>query len=221
MPLSGNSDSTGATGITGAARLSLARTALQIDRSEWSDERLMTAVVAHDEGAFALIYDRYADLVYSASLRILGDTQLAEDATQDIFVRLWRRPESFVAERGRFVSWFMSVVRNRAVDELRSRGRRRRHEGTGAPEADDELLACLPSHDPDPGDQAALQESRHAVRCALLGLPHEQRVALEMAYFGGLTQQEIALALHEPLGTIKTRIRLGMQKLRRSLHDQT
>src|SRR5689334_16431229 len=78
-------------------------------RADWPDELLMSAVVARDEAAFAVLYDRYVDLVYSASLRILADTQLAEDATQEIFVRLWRRPETFIAQRGRFLSWLMSV----------------------------------------------------------------------------------------------------------------
>src|SRR5687768_6547209 len=77
-------------------------------RSSWSDEALMLAVSARDETAFAAIYERYVDLVYSAAVRVLGDVQLAEDATQDVFVRLWRRPETFVAERGRFLSWLMS-----------------------------------------------------------------------------------------------------------------
>ena len=114
----------------------------------------------------------------------------------------------------------MSVVRNRAVDELRSRGRRRRHEGISSVDGDVDVLAAIPAADCDPLDAAALREAQHEVRCALTGLPHDQRLALELAYFSGLTQQEIALQLHEPLGTVKTRIRLGMQKLRRALHDK-
>lgn len=188
--------------------------------ASWPDDSLMAAIVLRNESAFAVLYDRYVDLVYSASLRVLGDAQLAEDATQDIFVRLWRRPESFIAERGRFVSWLMSVVRNRAVDELRARGRRRRREGGPGSEGDEETLAALPSETDDPASTAQLHEAQVVVRGALVCLPHDQRVALELAYFSGLTQQEIAAVLHEPLGTVKTRIRLGMQKLRRSLHGQ-
>jgi RNA polymerase sigma-70 factor (ECF subfamily) len=186
----------------------------------WSDEVLMSAVVARDEAAFAVLYDRYVDLVYSAALRVLGDTQLAEDTTQDIFVRLWRRPETFVAARGRFLSWLMSVSRNRAVDMLRARGRRQRREGGLASESDDDQLAALPGEEADPVSAAQLHEEQSLVRAALLGLPKDQRLALELAYFGGLTQQEIAVMLHEPLGTVKTRIRLGMQKLRRSLNGR-
>lgn len=180
----------------------------------------MNAIVERDELAFVVLYDRYADLVYSASLRVLADTQLAEDATQDVFVRLWRRPEAFIAGRGRFISWLMSVVRNRAVDELRARGRRRRRESTTGTEGDDDLLASVPGRDDDPLATAAAHEEQLLVRRALTGLPADQRTALELAYFGGMTQQEIAAALHEPLGTVKTRIRLGMQKLRRALYGQ-
>jgi RNA polymerase sigma-70 factor (ECF subfamily) len=180
----------------------------------------MVAVTARDASAFTVIYDRYSELVYSASLRVLADPQLAEDAAQDVFVRIWRRPEAFIAERGRFSSWLMSVTRNRAVDELRARGRRHNHQSSPHLETDD-LLAMLPaSESEDPARSAQLHEDQLAVRRALATLPCEQRVALECAYFGGLTQQEIADELHEPLGTVKTRIRLGMQKLRRALERE-
>lgn len=180
----------------------------------------MVGVVNRDELAFAVLYDRYVDLVYSASVRVLADSQLAEDATQDIFVRLWRRPEAFIAERGRFVSWLMSVVRNRSVDELRVRGRRQKREGTPGSENHEATLALLPAEGDDPQREAQLHEEQRLVRRALTQLPVEQRSALELAYFGGFTQQEIATQLGEPLGTVKTRIRLGMQKLRRALQDK-
>lgn len=183
---------------------------------ESSDEVLMFAITQRDEAAFAILYDRYVDLVYSACVRVLTDRQLAEDMTQEVFVRLWRRPEAFVATRGRFISWLMSVTRNRAVDELRSRGRRQKREDPGA---DDALVLVADRDAVDPLRAAQLEEQQHRVRAALHGLPADQRAALELAYFGGLTQQEIALALHEPLGTIKTRIRLAMQKLRRLLAE--
>jgi len=180
----------------------------------------MVAVVNRDEAAFAVLYDRYVDLVYSASVRVLADSQLAEDATQDIFVRLWRRPEAFVADRGCFVSWLMSVVRNRSVDELRSRGRRQKREGTPGSETQEAALLMLPAEGDDPLRAAQVHEDQRLVRRALVDLPADQRTALELAYFGGLTQQEIAIQLGEPLGTVKTRIRLGMQKLRRALQDK-
>ncbi len=189
-------------------------------RSTWTDEALMLAVVAGDDVAFAAIYERYVDLVYSAAVRVLADSQLAEDATQDVFVRLWRRPETFVAERGRFLSWLMSVARNRAVDELRARGRRRKRECMVLAEPEEANANGLSRPDEDPARAAQLHEEQRVVRGALGALPPEQKVALEFAYFGGLTQQEIAVVLHEPLGTVKTRIRLGMQKLRRALEGQ-
>jgi len=189
-------------------------------RIDWPDEALMLAIAAHDEHAFAVLYDRYIDLVYSASFRVLADAGLAEDASQDVFVRLWRRPETFIAERGRFLSWLMSVTRNRAVDELRARGRRRRREGSSLGEPDEAAEPLFSTEPVDPQGSAELHEDQAAVRQALLALPGDQKIALELAYFGGLTQQEIAARLHEPLGTVKTRIRLGMQKLRRSLEGR-
>jgi RNA polymerase sigma-70 factor (ECF subfamily) len=189
-------------------------------RTDWPDEALMLAIASRDEHAFAVLYDRYIDLVYSASFRVLADAGLAEDTSQDVFVRLWRRPETFIAERGRFLSWLMSVTRNRAVDELRARGRRRKREGGSLGEPDEAAEPLFATDPADPQGTAELHEDQLAVRQALKALPGEQKMALELAYFGGLTQQEIAARLHEPLGTVKTRIRLGMQKLRRSLEDR-
>lgn len=191
------------------------------ERYAWSDERLMEAVAARDDLAFAVLYDRYVDVVYSTAYRVLGDAQLAEDATQDIFVRLWRMPGRFEPARGRFVTWLLSVVRNRAVDELRARGRRRRREGSPlTPETD--ILESLPGNAEadDPASSAQQHERQALVRGALAALPKEQRLVLELSYFSGMTQQQISEALHEPLGTVKTRIRLGMQKLRRALDGQ-
>jgi RNA polymerase sigma-70 factor (ECF subfamily) len=166
--------------------------------------------------AFEALYDRYGNIVYSVTLRILGDVHAAEDVVQEVFLRVWRRPDHYDTARGRFLTWLLSVARNRAIDEQRSRGRRQRFEVGSAPldgegpqgdEADDPALAAL------------LADERSAVRRALVGLPPEQRSAIELAYYGGFTQQEIARALGEPLGTVKTRIRLGMQKMRAALAD--
>ena len=220
MAWHGNPETTSVRSVARAEELAAAAPALVIERYNWPDERLMHAIALRDETAFAVLYDRYVDLVYSASLRVLADAGLAEDATQDIFVRLWRRPETFVPERGRFLSWLMSVVRNRAVDELRARGRRRKREGTSPTESEEDAMAALPSEDDDPATTAQIHEQQVLVRGALCTLPIDQRRALELAYFKGLTQQEIAFILHEPLGTVKTRIRLGMQKLRRALYGQ-
>ncbi len=181
------------------------------DYAELGDEELMQRLHHRDQRAFEAIFDRYGDLVYSTALRVLRDTQLAEDVSQEIFVRLWRKPQSYVAERGRFLTWLISVTRNRAVDEVRSRGRRQRHETASPEEQERELPA---SDSIDPALNAQLAEQARIVRAALAELPPEQREIIELAYFGGLTQQEISERLDQPLGTVKTRIRLGMQKLR-------
>lgn len=181
------------------------------------DEGLMVAIMARDEAAFAVLYDRYADLVYSASLRVLADPQLAEDVSQDVFVRVWRRPEAFVPDRGRFITWLLSVTRNRALDELRARGRRHRREGGPMGDPDEAAEPLFHSAPPDPQTNAERREQQAALRDALSTLPVEQRSVLELAYFGGLTQQEVATRLDAPLGTVKTRIRLGIRRLRRAL----
>ena len=182
-----------------------------------SDEGLVALLGRRDVRALEVLYDRYGDYVYSVSLRVVGDAQLAEDVAQEVFLRLWRRPDLFDAKRGRFVTWLLSIARNRAIDERRSRGRRFRHE-TPPGVASEELLANVPAD--DPGDSAVLSDDRVVVQRALSSLPPEQRLAIELAYFGGYTQQEIAVGLHQPLGTVKTRIRLGLQKLRTVLIDQ-
>lgn len=189
-------------------------------RLSWTDESLMAGIVLRDEAAFVVLYERYAALVYSTSLRVLADPQLAEDAAQDVFVRLWRRPEAFQPARGKFLSWLLSVARNRAVDELRVRGRRRQREVASIGFTDEEDYRPSGVSRDDPELSAQLLEEQGLVREALSHLPVEQRRALELAYFGGLTQQEIAIGLNEPLGTIKTRMRLGMQKLRRALQER-
>lgn len=220
MAFNGNPEASTVRTVSTAGELAAVRSDSAVDRSEWTDERLMLAIAARDEAAFAVLYDRYADLAYSVALRVLADAQVAEDATQEIFVRLWMRPETFIPARGKFLSWFMSVVRNRAVDEFRSRGRRRRHESVTSFECDEFLRDLRTPDASDPAAAAQVHEAQGMVRFALTELPPQQRMALELAYFSGYTQEEIAVALHEPLGTVKTRIRLGMQKLRRALNDR-
>ena len=201
-------------------RAALDRAALDLGATaEWTDEALMAAIAEQDVRAFALIYDRYVDLVFSTALRVLASREYAEDMVQEVFVRIWTRPEAFVPERGRFMSWLISVVRNRSVDELRAQGRRRRREVLSENSLDD-TGHNDPPDDEEPSAAVPLTEERRCVRRALHDLPIEQRRALELAYFAGLTHQEIARTLHEPLGTIKTRIRLGMQKMRRALTEE-
>jgi len=177
------------------------------------DEELMQRLFYRDLQAFRALYSRYGNLVYSASLRIVRDAQIAEDMAQEIFLRIWRKPESYEPRRGRFVTWLTSVTRNRAVDEVRRRARRSRHE---LPPADEERDLPDPAGN-DPALAAEAADQRRRILAALAGLPPEQREIIELAYFGGLTQVEIAERLQQPLGTVKTRTRLGMQKLRAAL----
>ena len=182
-----------------------------------TDDRLVSALEVRDERALETLYDRYGDYVYSVCLRMVGDVQLAEDLSQEVFLRLWRRPDLYDVSRGRFLTWLLSVARNRAIDERRSRGRRFRLE-TPPSETSEELLEAAPTA--EDRDVAVVSEERVVVQKALATLPPEQRLAIQLAYFGGYTQQEIAAGLHQPLGTVKTRIRLGLQKLRMLLVEE-
>jgi RNA polymerase sigma-70 factor (ECF subfamily) len=188
-----------------------------VDYKATPDERLVEALEDRDERALETLYDRHGDYVYSVCLRMVGDVQLAEDLSQEVFLRLWRRPDLFDVSRGRFLTWLLSVARNRAIDERRSRGRRFRFETPPSVNAE-EMLELAPTD--EERDIAVVSEERIVVRKALATLPPEQRLAIQLAYFGGYTQQEIAAGLHQPLGTVKTRIRLGLQKLRAVLMEQ-
>ena len=191
-----------------------------MDYAGLRDEELMDRLGSRDLAAFGELYDRYSDLVYSVSLRVVAEPQVAEDVTQDVFLRVWRRPEQFDLTRGKFVTWLLSVTRNRSIDERRSQGRRLRREAI--PSATSEVEDVLPSTDArdDPALATLLADDRRAVRKALEVLPAEQKLAIQLAYFGGLTQQEIADRLSTPLGTVKTRIRLGMRKMRVVLEER-
>jgi RNA polymerase sigma-70 factor (ECF subfamily) len=188
----------------------------RVDYATLRDEELMDRLAGHDLTAFEALYDRYGDLVYSVSLRIVGDTYVAEDVTQDVFLRVWRRPDQFDLSRGRFVTWLLSVARNRSIDQRRSQSRRMRHEALPASDEEEDALPGDNARD-DPALATVLSEERAAVRKALEALPPEQKLAIQLAYFGGMTQQEIANKLGQPLGTVKTRMRLGMQKMRNTL----
>jgi RNA polymerase sigma-70 factor (ECF subfamily) len=178
-----------------------------------SDEELMARLSHRDMTAFETLYERYGTLVYSVALRVTAEPQVAEDVAQETFLRVWRTPERYVPERGRFVTWLLSATRNRAVDQVRTRGRRRKRETTtDAPQREPAATEMA-----DPALVAQLSDVRRTVRTALGSLPAEQRQVIELAYYDGYTQQEIAGLLDQPLGTVKTRIRLGMRKLRAAL----
>jgi RNA polymerase sigma-70 factor (ECF subfamily) len=179
------------------------------------DDQLIARVAEGDRRAFELLYDRYSATVYGVVLRILGDRELAEDAVQEIFVRVWKRAASFDRSRA-FAPWLFGIAHNYCIDELR----RRRVRPQPVYEDDEHpVLSDIPD-EADVGEAAVLTDQRRIVRAALDQLPEEQRQALILAYFGGLTQQEIATRLNNPLGTVKTRMRLGLQKLRSLLQGQ-
>jgi RNA polymerase sigma-70 factor, ECF subfamily len=168
--------------------------------------RLMERVRARDVGAFESLYDGYHRLVFGIGLRMLGDPGMAEDLTQTVFLKIWSAPEAF--RGGSFVAWVSRVARNRALDVLRSR--------SVHPEAD--LPADLPLDGALDDDVLARLDAQR-VRDALATLPAEQRGLIELGFFGGITHQELARRTETPLGTVKTRIRSGLRKLREALGE--
>lgn len=183
-----------------------------------SDGALMERMVAGDQGALATLYDRYGRAVYSLALRMLADSGLAEDLVQEVFLRCWSRARQFAAERGSFSTWLLGITHHLAVDNLRRQSTRPRAADPpreGEPSLADQLVS--PS---DALEEVWLRLRADGVRRALAEVPPAQRQAIELAYFHGLTHVEIAGRLGEPLGTVKTRIRLGMSRLRQRLGEE-
>src|SRR5438552_6225359 len=179
-----------------------------------ADAELVGRIAKGDASALERLYERYVRQCFGLALRILGDPALAEEVVQEVFLKLWSQPSRYSAERGQFVSWLLSLVHHRSIDELR----RRSHTEIALDNpALGSLLDTEPDAEPDPGDQVVLAEQKRAVRQALAGIPPNQRLVLELAYFGGLSQSEIAAKLGQPLGTVKTRMRAGLQNLRKLL----
>lgn len=164
-----------------------------------------------DESALALLYDASNRLVYGLALRILGEAGAAEEVTLDVYLQVWKQANRFDVARGRVSTWLMTIARSRAIDKLRAKPQETAQSETL------EAVAETESDNPDPEEFSAIAEQQAQVRKALSVLTDEQRHAIELAFFGGLSQSEIALKLNEPLGTIKTRIRNGMLKLRELL----
>jgi RNA polymerase sigma-70 factor (ECF subfamily) len=177
------------------------------------DAALLEKLSRGSEEAVSVLYDRYGRIVFAVALRLVGDREAAEEITQDVFTSVWKKVHTYRADQGKVATWISRITRNRAIDELRRRGARpeqrsvRRENGVGED----------PAWEENPADQAELALRRQRVRAALTSLPAEQKEALALAYFQGWSHSEISEALGQPLGTVKTRIRLGMQKLQRLL----
>lgn len=168
------------------------------------DAYLLDRVQRGDDGAMAMLFDRYSKVVYSVSLRVLRDAAAAEDVLQEIFMQIWRNPAGFVATRGSLGGWLAVVARNRSIDTLR---RKRPTE-----QVEDAVLPS-PANLADDAERNLLMER---ARAAIVTLPLEQRKTLEMAFFDGLTHTEIAEMTGDPLGTVKTRIRSALISLRKA-----
>lgn len=183
-----------------------------LDLSDKSDVDLIRLIAEGREEALSKLYDRYNRLVYSLAIYILEDPQTAEEVTQDVFVRIWENAGSYRMERAQVSTWLTSIARHRAIDVLRRQGvRPEGHSVTW----DDLIPAEVPKLDGrNPEDAADQSLLRDRVQQAIRALPAEQQAALKLAFFYGYSHSQIAAQLGEPLGTIKTRIRMAMQKLR-------
>ncbi len=183
-------------------------------REQLSDVDLIGQASQGDARALEVLYDRYSRVVFSFALRIVNDQLIAEELLQEVFFRAWQQGGSFRASKGAFLTWLLSITHNMAIDEVRKRKRRPQRSDSDDP---DVVLAAVPDTAPSVEDEVWLRVLRERIGRALDTLPVAQREAIELAYFRGMTHREIAETLGEPLGTIKTRMRLGMRKLRDQL----
>ncbi len=172
---------------------------------------LLTAMARGDKSALGRLYDLLSKPLYSLAYRVLNDHSEAQDVVQDVFLQLWDKASVYETGRGSVFAWAATLTRNRSIDRVRMRKRRAEIIAESAPEIHEEAPTSTGA------DSLALQEKSGAVRAALTQLAPDQKAAIELAFFSGLTQQEIAARLNEPLGTIKARIRRGLLKLRENL----
>ncbi len=175
------------------------------------DRALLRAVAAGNKEALRQLYTRHSAVLFALALKVLTDRTEAEDVLQEAFVQIWKTAGSYDEGRGKPLGWLIMLTRSRAIDRLRSRKTRGRVTDTLAKDASQAGDSTTPA------DEAQASEAQRAIRQALKSLPSEQRIPIELAYFGGLTQFEIAQQLSQPLGTVKTRMRNGMMRLREQL----
>jgi RNA polymerase sigma-70 factor (ECF subfamily) len=177
-----------------------------------TDLELLAQISKQDREALATLYDRYGRRVFALAVRILNDPVGSEEVTQDVFMSVWRRGASYTSKKGKFTTWMFSIAHNRTIDELRKRRRDRSRENDDIEDHYD-----LKSSDISPADAAVAQSEYAKVKAAMDKLPEEQKSMVELSYFKGLTQTEIATKTGQPLGTVKTRMRLALKKLRVAL----
>lgn len=182
------------------------------------DQKLVMAMARLDERAAAQLYDKYSAAMFALAVRIVGEGADAEDVVLDAFTQAWNSASRYEADRGSVLGWLTTMTRTRALDLVRGRGRRTKAVDTASRSMGGDPVAVAGSA-PSAVDLVELSERADAVSSAMSVLSGQQRVAIELAFFEGLTHSEVAERLGEPLGTIKTRIRLGMQKLRDVLRD--
>ena len=182
-----------------------------------ADRELVARAAGGDDRAMTDLYDRYGAVLYTIAYRVVGQRADAEEVVVDAFAQAWRDAGRFEAGRGSVAAWLTMIARSRALDLVRARGRRDKLAASAAVSGAD-LAGPAPDHPgASPADRTEEDERRRMVRQAMESLSPPQRQAIELAFFEGLSQSEIAARLNEPLGTVKTRVRLGMQKLRESL----
>ena len=186
------------------------------DYARYNDEQLIHLITKAQEGALSQLYDRYNRLVFSLALAVVNDRATAEEITLDVFMRVWQKADSYRAEQAKVSTWLTHIARHHAIDVLRRRSVRSDQYSVNLEDA----LPLSDSAEPTPHESVELSQQREHVQAALAQLPEEQKQALILAYFNGYSQSEIAQVLHQPLGTVKTRLRLAMQKLRDFLYEE-
>ena len=175
-----------------------------------ADRAVLEAIAGGDPGAIELLYEKYRTMAYGLALQITGDASLADDVVQEAFVGAWRNASRYATERGSVKTWLLAIVHHRAIDAIR-----RRRPTSELPEHEEAPPPSLTQ--PDVWSEVAGRLDRDAILAALQTLSSVQREALELGYFSGLTQQEIALRTNAPLGTVKSRMRLGLQQMRSAI----
>lgn len=186
------------------------------DYIRYDDERLIRLIAQAHEEALAQLYDRYNRLVFSLALAIVNDRSTAEEITLDVFMRIWQKAGTYRADQAKVSTWLTHIARHHAIDVLRRRAVRPDQYALHW----EDTTPQPASPQPDPEESAEVSLRRKRIQAALAQLPPDQKQALMLAYFSGYTHQQIAEALKQPLGTIKTRLRLALQKLREFFHDE-